>query len=319
MTTPAVSVIREGFPEAFIAYVVEKPFSLLVDGNPNLDKIIVLPRKKGLKKSVECIKRIRQEKYDLVIDFHCGPRASLITFFSKAKLKIGYKIKYRSLFYDLALPRSKKNGYFHSVENHINLVKTLGIKVDSPPSLHLPQARREEQEKVRRIIKENKLNGAKIIILHISAGNRFRDWGTENLAKLTNLLGKQQGIKIVLIGDKEDRNVEEEILKRANFPLLSLVGQLNLRELREFISLSTLFVGPDSGPMHLAASTSTPIVAYFGPTLSANFMPWQAKVFIIEKDFDCRPCKQKRCLYKDFRCLQSIKPEEVYQACLRFI
>lgn len=98
-----------------------------------------------------------------------------------------------------------------------------------------------------------------------------------------------------------------------------MVGKLNLREVRELISRSALFVGPDSGPMHIAATTSTPIVALFGPTLPAHFSPWQAKAYLIEKDFDCRPCRQKRCIYEDFRCLRSITPDEVFQACLRFI
>lgn len=319
MTTPAISALREGFAKAHIAYMVEKPYRLLVEGNPNLNRTIVLPRVRKTREFFELVKSIRREKYDLILDFHCGPRASLITLFSGARLKIGYKIKYRSFIYDLTIPRSKENGYFHSVENHINLVRALGVRVDSPPSLDLPPALKEEKEKVRTFIQDNKLDGSKIIALHISAGNEFRDWGAENLVQLAGLLAQREGIKIILIGEKEDQTAEEEILKRTSLPLFSLVGKLNLRELRELISHSALFIGPDSGPMHIAASTSTPIVAYFGPTLSAHFAPWKAKAFLIEKNFDCRPCKQKRCLYKDFRCLRSIKPDEVYQACLRFL
>jgi ADP-heptose:LPS heptosyltransferase len=71
--------------------------------------------------------------------------------------------------------------------------------------------------------------------------------------------------------------------------------------------------------MHVAATTSTPIVAYFGPTLPANFAPWHADTILLEKDFACRPCKQKKCLYEDYRCLQNITPEDVYQACLHFL
>ena len=319
MTTPAISALREAFPRAHIAYMVEKPYRLLVEGNPNLDKIIVLPRERTIRNFFKFAKSIRREKYDLILDFHCGPRASLIALFSRAKLKIGYKIKYRSFIYDFTIPRSKENGYFHSVENHINLVRTLGVRVDALPPLSLPPALKEEKEKVRAFIQDKQLNGSKIIALHISAGNEFRDWGAENLVQLTKLLSQRKEIKIVLIGEEEDQKAEEKILKRTSLPLFSLVGKLNLRELRELISRSALFVGPDSGPMHIAASTSTPIVAYFGPTLSAHFAPWKAKAFLIEKDYDCRPCKQKHCLYKDFRCLRKIKPEEVYQACLRFL
>ncbi|NIM91263.1 MAG: hypothetical protein GTO17_09980 [Candidatus Aminicenantes bacterium] len=319
MTTPAISVLRRKFPKAHIAYAVEKPYRLLVEGNPNLDKILILPREKTIGKFIGFIKGVRKDKYDLILDFHCGPRASLVTLFSRAKLKIGYRIKYRSFIYDLTIPRSKESGYYHSVENHINLVRALGVKVDSLPPLDLPQARKEEEKKISAFIQDNKLKGSKIIGIHISAGNEYRDWGTENLTQLIKLLFQQEGITIVLLGEKEDKDAEEEVLKTVNLPLLSLVGKLNLRELREFISQAALFVGPDSGPMHIAASTSTPIVAYFGPTLSAHFSPWKAEAYLIEKDYDCRPCKQKRCLYKDFRCLRNIKPEEVYKACLRFL
>jgi len=141
----------------------------------------------------------------------------------------------------------------------------------------------------------------------------------DNLVQLTNLLAQRPDVKVVLVGTGEDQKAEEEILKKSTASILSLVGKLNLREAKELISHSSLFVGPDSGPMHIAASTSTPIVALFGPTLPASFAPWQAKAFVVEKELDCRPCKQRNCIYEDFRCLRSIEPEEVYQACLRFI
>jgi len=319
MTTPAVTVLREGFPQAFISYVVEKPYRELVEGNPNLNKIIVLEKKQSIRDFFKLIRLIRKEKYDVALDFHGGPRASLITLFSKAKLKVGYRIKYKNFIYNIKLPRSPKTGHIHSAENHINFIKALGVNVDFSPPLYIPQAQENESEKVKKFIEENGLEGCKIITIHISAGNEFRNWGVDNLVQLTNLLAQRPEVKIVLIGANEDQKAEKEILKKSTVPLLSLVGSLNLREVKELISRSSLFVGPDSGPMHIAASTSTPIIALFGPTLPAHFAPWQARAFVIEKELDCRPCKQRRCIYEDFRCLRSIKPEEVYEACLHFI
>ena len=319
LTTPAISALRQGIRTASISYVVEKPYRELVEGNPNLDKVIVLEKKQSLRDFLKLIRLIRKEKYDVVLDFHGGPRASLITLLSKAKLKVGYRLKYKNFIYNIKLPRSPKEGYFHSVESHINLVKALGVDFKSLPPLYLPKAQKTEVEKVKKFIDENSLEGNKIITIHISAGNAFRDWGVDNLVRLTNLFAQRPDVKIVLVGTGEDQKAEEEILKKSKASLLSLVGKLNLREVKELISHSSLFIGPDSGPMHIAASTSTPIVALFGPTLPANFAPWQAKAFMVEKELDCRPCKQRNCIYKDFRCLRSIEPEEVYQACLRFI
>jgi heptosyltransferase-1 len=319
MTTPAVSVLRESFPDAFISYIVEEPFRELVEGNPELNKVVVIEKNQGKKDLFSLIRKIRKEKYDVVLDFHGGPRASLITLLSKAKLKIGYRIKYRNFIYDIKLPRKPESGHFHSVENHLNFVRAMGVNVESASHIKLAPARKNETEKVKEFIKKNGIEGLKIITIHISAGNEFRNWGVGNWVKLINLLSKRSGIKIILIGANEDKEAEKEILKKSKDSTLSQVGKLNLREVKEIISHSSLFVGPDSGPMHIAASTSTPIVALFGPTLPANFAPWQAKASLIEKKLDCRPCKQRRCIHEDFRCLLTIKPDEVYQACLRFI
>jgi len=319
MTTPALSALRKGFPNAFISYVVEKPYRELVEDHPELDKVIVLERKQGAKDFFRLIRSIRKEKYDIVLDFHGGPRASLITLLSKAKLKIGYRIKYRNFIYHIKLARKPETGQLHSVESHINFVRALGVDVKSPPPLSLPHAREDEAEKVKKIIINNGLEGFKIIIIHISAGNEFRDWGKDNWIELIDLLAKRPDVKIVLIGANEDKEAEVEILKKTKVSFLSQVGKLNLRELKELISHSSLFVGPDSGPMHIAATTSTPIVALFGPTLPVNFSPWEAKALLIEKEFECRPCKQRHCIYEDFRCLRNITPEEVFQACLRLI
>lgn len=319
MTTPALSLLRENFPHAFISYVVEEPYRELVEDHPSLDEVLVLPQKQKKTDFFRFIRSVRKAGFDAVLDFHSGPRSSWMTLFSGARLKVGYRIKYRNFIYTISVPRSRKNGLYHSVENHANLVKALGVSVSAIPALSLPRAKEEEVRKIKNFISENKLAASKIVVLHISAGNEFRHWGTHNIVALTKHLSLHPETKIILVGTEEDKEAEVLIMKGSPAPLFSLVGRLNLRELKELIRSSSLFVGPDSGPMHIAASTSTPIVAYFGPTLPANFSPWKAKAFLIEKDFDCRPCTQRQCVSKDFRCLRSIKPHEVYNACLHFL
>jgi heptosyltransferase-1 len=319
MTTPALTILREHCPEAKITYVVDEPYRKLVEGHPALDKIIVLPKKLKARDFHRHIRKIRKSRYDVLIDFHGGPRASLFAFFSKAKLKIGYKIKYKHFIYDIPIPREPEEGFIHSVESHVNLVMALGLSPSSIPRPSLPARKELETERVQRILRRNHCQGYKLITLHISAGNEFRDWGAEKISTLTDLFAGIHNIKVILIGGEEDRPSEAEILQKSSVPLISLVSQLNLMELRELISISSLFVGPDSGPMHIAASTDTPIIAIFGPTLPAHFSPWMAKATLLEKDFDCRPCRQHKCMHEDFRCLRNISPEEVYQACLPFL
>lgn len=319
MTTPAITALKEAYPNSHITYIVGKPYLELVQGNQALDEVVVLPPKLGFWHFLQFVRQIRKKKYDTVIDFHGGPRASLITLFSRSRLKIGYKIKYKHFIYDVKIPRRPEKGYIHSVENHVNLVRALGINPDPIPPLSLPEATEVEKSRIDQFIKNNKLDHYRIIVIHIGAGNRFRDWGVDNLNKLIHLLSQEPDVAVVLIGGEEDRSTEKTLLESSSSPVFSLVSKTRVRETRELISRATLFVGPDSGPMHLAASTSTPIVAYFGPTLPAVFSPWQATSTIVEKDFACRPCKQVECITNDFRCLQTIKPREVYTACQEYL
>ncbi len=320
MTTPAVTALRRALPDSSLTYLVEDPFRRLVEDNPQLDYVLSIPVKQNFLDFWRLIRRIRRKKFDAVIDFHGGPRASRITLFSGAKVKVGYELKHKAFVYDVRVPRSGKGGRVHSVMNHLNLVRALGIAVEEPaPSLVLPPARPEETEKIRRFRVDNGLERLRLVILHIGAGNEFRDWGEENLNSLVKMLSRTPDVRVVLVGAALDRPRARAIQRDNPLSALSLAGEINLVELRELVAGAALFVGPDSGPMHIAAATSTPIVTLFGPTVPANFAPWRARATLIEKPLDCRPCKQRRCITDDFRCLQTIAPEEVLAACLKYL
>jgi len=92
---------------------------------------------------------------------------------------------------------------------------------------------------------------------------------------------------------------------------------------RALMERASLFIGGDSGPMHIAATTDVPIVAIFGPTLPALWTPWRparVPLAIIEGGpLPCRPCDQRVCEPGDFRCLRNIGPEPVITAARRLL
>ena len=403
LTTPAITLLKKSFPDASLTYLVEEPFRRLVEGNPHLDRVLTVPVKQKTADLLRLIRSIRRERYDVLLDFHGGPRTSWITLLSAARLKVGYAIKTKGFLYDIRVPRSGESGPVHSVENHANLVKVLirgsypqlstaepdprakpgapavalgSVEfpfVDIPP-LFLPEPTEAEKARVRALLAEErlgaltrdvnarlsaaetdpqtksgapaaapslhssaeisrgpsarepdpqaKLGAPALVVLHVGAGNRFRDWGADNLAALASLLIREGKARVALIGTEGDRAVEERIRAASPAGTLPFSGRLNLMETRELIRLAALFAGPDSGPMHIAASTPTPIVAWFGPTLPANFAPWRpdrGRTVILERMLPCRPCEQRACVTDDFRCLQELSPSEVFEACRPFL
>jgi len=350
MTTPAVEAVKRALPRASLSYVVEDPLRRLVEGNPHIDRVMAIPAKQGAADFARFVRGLRRETYDAVIDFHGGPRASRIAWLARAKFKVGYELKYKGWIYDARVPRSAAGAPIHSVENHLNLVRALGIEVEGPaPPLWLPDSSATEKAGIDRLWAEMGLGGAKVVVLHVGAGNEFRDWGEENLGALAGRLAALPGVKVVLAGAEPDRPRAERIsagcqraaadtrtgpsIHPADDPVcnaqripsgsaaavISLAGRINLIELREVIARAALFVGPDSGPMHIAATTRTPVVALFGPTLPDHFAPWRAEATVVSKELACRPCKQRECVTQDFRCLRTITVDEVFAAARKYL
>jgi ADP-heptose:LPS heptosyltransferase len=98
-------------------------------------------------------------------------------------------------------------------------------------------------------------------------------------------------------------------------------GEFDIAELRALVARSRLFIGGDTGPLHVAATTATPIVAIYGPTLPARSAPWRSDGIPSESvevaDLACRPCDQRVCAPGDYRCLTTLRPAAVLAAAER--
>jgi heptosyltransferase-1 len=320
MTTPSIRALRTSFPQAALTYLVEEPYRELVEGIPDLDDVIVLPRRLTVRDFLGRMGALRRRgAFDILIDFHGGPRAFWITLFSKARLKIGHRLKFKHMFYDIALPRNPGTEGGHSVEDHFSLVRAAGVEAADIPRTHIAPALPEEKARVDRLLDTSLPGNRRIIVLHVGAGNRFRDWGRDNLKELVARILELPRTAVALIGGAEDSVTSRFLTSPPSELICDLTGRLNLREVRDLITRAALFVGPDSGPMHIASTTDTPIVAYFGPTLPAHFAPWKAQALLLENEQECRPCRQRECPQGDIRCLQDITPEDVFQAVKRVI
>jgi heptosyltransferase-1 len=319
LTTPALKALRSAFPQAYLCYLVERPYDRLIEGHGLVDDILAVKPDPGLIGLLAIIRKLRRKKFDIAIDFHGGPRSALLVLASGSRWKIGYKTKYKAWVYDYLVPRSYPSGPVHSVINHLNLIRTLKPEIGQEFSLQVPPSRPEERERIEAFWKQAGLTSKKVLAIHISAGNRFRDWGKENLVSFLEGLASWREVWPLLIGSKEEKAREKEIIESLGRPVPSLVGQTSLGELIATLEKADLFVGPDSGPMHLAAALNKPIVALFGPTLPAHFAPWKAKAIILERPVACRPCRQRSCPESNFVCLQTIEPEEVIEACRKLV
>src|SRR5262249_49260786 len=169
-----------------------------------------------------------------------------------------------------------------------------------------------------------------IVVIHVSAGNPFRRWPAESFEALVIALARRDpSRRIILTSGPSDAPAATAIADRARQALGSLaravpeIGEFDLPELRALIARAAVYIGGDSGPLHIAGTTTTPIVALFGPTLAERSMPWRDPRWVAEAvdagPLPCRPCHQRTGEPGDFRCLTRITAGRVIEAAERAI
>jgi len=335
-TTPVIRAIKRAYPGAHLAYLVEPAAEPLVVNNPSIDEVIVAQRSRGLRRLLDDMslaRRLRRQRFDLAIDMHGGPRSAWLTWASGARERVGYDIPGRRWMYTRVAERSRELRPRHSVINQWDLLRAIpGWSEDTPSPdrnpVEMTLDARADEKMAARLRAAGVHDDDHLIVVHVSAGNPFRRWPEGHFVDLVVHLAEAGATRrIVLSSGPSDRDaavriasVARERLGEAATRIVDL-GEFDLQELRAVIGRSRLFVGGDTGPLHIAAATSTPVVGIYGPTLSARSAPWRPPgpvTMAVEMDgLACRPCDQRVCAPGDFRCLTKLMPAAVIQAAER--
>ena len=334
-TTPAVTAIRDAFPEARITYLVEPAAAPVVHGHPGVDVVKVVPHLRGWRRiaaDLALARELRRARFDLVVDFHGGPRASFLTWATGAPRRVGYAVKGRSC--DVHRGRAAAG----RPAARDTRSRTSGIccptsAARSPPS-RIASAIASAWTRPPRPRRPSRAGLAaagigpahRLVVVHVSAGNPFRRWPASHFVELAvQLAAKDPDRRIILTSGPSEAEAARAIVAQARQRLPEGGGdrirtgdEYTLAELRSLVARAAVYVGGDSGPLHVAATSNVPIVGLYGPTLPVRSAPWRpprCRRRAVERlDLACRPCDQRRCVTDDFRCLTGIGAGEVVAA-----
>jgi ADP-heptose:LPS heptosyltransferase len=334
-TTPAVCALKRIRPHARLTYLVEQAASPVVAHLADVDHVIEVAHTRGVvrvRDDIALALRLRRERFDLVIDFHGGPRSSWLTWATAAPTRVGYAIKGRGWMYTHRVARSPALQPRHSVENQWDLLRAVTPEAGAPDRSRDRVVMHEDpavRGSIRRRLEAAGVGAAHdLVVVHVSAGNPFRRWPIPAFADLVVRLSSVSGNRrIILTSGPSDAGAAAEVTRIARAALgrgsESIVefGEVTLTELRSVIGAAALYVGGDSGPLHVAATTDTPVVAVFGPTLRERSAPWRDDRLVTESvepgPLPCRPCDQRTCAPGDFRCLTGLGADRVAAAAER--
>ena len=333
-TTPAIRGLRQHFPDAHLTYIVEPPAAPVVAHNPHLNQVIVARGRRGLAgflDDVALARQLRAERYDLVVDFHSGPRSSLISWLSGAPQRIGYNVPGRGWMYTTHVARPRGIRPRHAVANQWDLLNALGIATPDPAQspAEMPAGERAATAVGTRLTALGVERDDALVVVHVSAGNPFRRWPADAFAALISMLVQRHArCRVLVVSGPSETDAAARVIDQARALVdpvdrdrVLVPAAFTLDELRALMDRAALFIGGDSGPMHIASTSRVPIVGLYGPTLPVRSQPWRAPQWPSEAaevdGLACRPCDQRVCVHGDFRCLTTLAPEQVLEAAER--
>jgi lipopolysaccharide heptosyltransferase II len=332
-STPIVRALRRQYPDARLTYLVESAAAPVLRHNPHLTDLIVIPRRRGMRRVADDIavaRDLRRRHFDLAIDLHGGPRAAWLTWASRATRRVGYAMPGRAWMYTDAVTRAPDLSARHSVENQWDLLTPLNIGPPDPvrDAVEMGADAEADARVAQRLGALGIAAAHPLIALHVSAGNPFRRWPETSFATLIALLVRRDPSRRVLVtSGPSDAAAAQRVMRDARRQLgqhagaVPDLGDLDLAELRALVARAAVYIGGDSGPAHIAATTRTPVVELLGPTLAGRSRPWRNPQWYSETvdagELPCRPCSQRQCVPGDFRCLTAIGAEQVANAVER--
>lgn len=311
-TLPALYALRNAYPSAKIDWLVEEEPSNILIGHPLLNDVFTIKKKgwlKDFKRTYAVAKKIRALNYDIILDFQGLLKSGIWVFLSNGKRRIGFdKSREMSyLFLNERLP--PYNHDKHAVERYLDLVKHLGIKCDS---INFPiPITEKEKKKVSGLLKTGSiLEGTSFIVVNPMARWETKLWDIKKIAELCNEMVDSFSCKVVVVGASSEKD-NKEFFSLTNNRVVDLTGKTTLKELAHLMSLSSVVITVDSGPMHIAAAMGVPVVAIFGPTAPWRTGPYGEGHTVIRKELPCSPCFSRVCKDKDNICMKEIEVRDV--------
>lgn len=316
-TLPFLANLADNVPGAEIAVLVPRGAEGFFRRLPHVHRLFSYTgpgRNAGISSVpgfLSLVRDLRRYGPDTVIDLTDSDRPALLAYLSGARLRITYTPydKPRNLLFTHVVrpPRG-----CHMLGYHLDFLRSLGLRVFDERIL-LPADPDATERLLGRIPALGGRDGRKRIVVHPGARVPLREWGAEKFARLIDSLGKRY--RVFLVAGPGEDGVLQEVARQLHVHVDVCPTDLGVDEFAALCGEVDLFVGNDSGPIHIAA-TRTFVVGMYGPNTDELAGPWteDKRVFGVE-GLSCRPCDQKKCVNPEYKaCLERISPEEVAAA-----
>lgn len=325
--TPAIRLLRRALPGAYVAAasLAGGPGNALLETNPNLDEVYFSRQgtysPSGLKESLGWARRRR---FDVGIELSHPVQ----WFFELAGIRRRYRFARRALWW--LIPYRDKSGIeLHASEQFIRAIEKAFGPMERDGLGYDLVLTGDDEDRADTLLSPVGPGG--FVALHPGARcNENKRWAEGKFVELARRLASEKSLRTVVVGGPDDEALASSIARQAGDGALSLAGQATLRETAAVIERAAIYVGNDSGPMHVADSTGTPVVAVFASSDPASFGPVGPRSLVVTPGEPCAPCLRfpgynwlpwglRLRYYKRCRAMERLGVDPVYKACTELL
>ncbi len=325
LSIPALETIRTRWPEAEISVLARPWVADLYRGQGLVDGLVHYDhrgRHRGPLGLERLARDLRAARFDTAVLFPNSFEAAWIVWRAGIPERIGYARDGRGPLLTKAVPVPSPGEIpAHESNYYLELLRRVGW-IRSLPEIK-PVRIRVEQETRERAEKFLRDAGCPPGGLYIAFGagaayGTAKCWPANRYAELARKLVSEYGVRVLLFGAASEAAVAAEIEQGAGDGAINLIGRSSIGDLPALLSRCALFIGNDSGAMHVAAAVGVPVVAVFGPTDPEETRPLAGHLSIVQQKVACSPCFLRHCPI-DHRCMKSVDLQMVLDAARNWL
>jgi len=323
LSTVAVSAIKERHPEARISFVTSKYSSPLLEGRKDIVEILTVDTFIGNNWILRTIRlaKVLRKRFDTAIILNPHKMLHLACFLAGIPERAGYDRKWGFLL-TKKIPDERDKGDKHETEYTMDLLKTIGVDVPvSRPRLFVDN---KAEITIDDFFIQHGLDNGKgpMVVMHPGSSNPAKIWPEDKYVELIKKMKSRIECRIVMIGEDTSYDMAGRIIERTGMEVLNASSMFDLKELAAFLRRADLFIGSDTGPMHMAAALNIPIVAIFGRNVPGagpvRWGPCGDGHVILHEPCDNDVCYDMACPF-GYKCLENITAETVCAAASKIL
>ncbi|UCG77931.1 MAG: lipopolysaccharide heptosyltransferase II [Nitrospirota bacterium] len=328
MTMPAIRSIRDNFKDGLISLFVKSWVSELFRIDPNINDILEYKDEyRGITGKFRAARVIKKLSFDRSYLLQNAIDAALISFISRIPERIGYSRDGRGMLLSRPIKADKDILSLHHIDYYLEMLRRSGLDV----TYKLPWIYPNLDD---RMSGRNKLAHLKRPVIGLNPGAAYgsaKRWSSNNFAELAKMIISDLNGSVVLFGSAKEVTICNEIYNLIDIDhvhgssLLDMSGKTTLYELCDLIPECDIVVSNDSGPMHICYASGTPLVALFGstspeltgpPESSFDGAEFSFEHIVMSSDIECSPCFERTCRFGHLKCMELIRPEDVFSGIL---